>query len=680
MVDISKHLKNFQPNKVAYTELDAAQELNSYGLEVRNIITDGNIHRVRDRAKPGANENGWYVMYESGGVRHGAYGSWSRNESIKFCSVADKDLTVQQKMEIRTRQRQAEEQAQRLRNAAAQRAETVIEASEPANPEHPYLVAKGVKPHQIYQKDGDLLIPAVNSLGEIRTYQSISPDGTKLFLKHGEMKGSFYWIGKPGPKIYLAEGYATAATIHELTGHCVYIGFNAGNLLPVAQIIRENNPHSEIIIAADNDQWALKPDNVTFWNPGIEAANLVASKVPNCRVIFPEFKDVSTKPTDFNDLLRLEGHAATIAYLNPKQPQKQISLIYASDMEPVTKTTDFVEDVLRDNEFSVIYGESNCGKTFFMLDLAMHVALGLPWRNKAVDQGGVIYAALEGGHGTKNRIVAFKRHYGIEGDIPLAVVPSNLNFVDPKADDIEALAQAIQEAQYRLGNVRLIVIDTLARAISGGDENSSVDMGQLIVNADILRGITGAHISFIHHSGKDTAKGARGHSSLRAAVDTEIEISRPSTTSPSLIKVVKQREMEMIPDMAFTLERVVLGMNDRNKEISSCVVSCADVVSQPRQTRLSAVQQFIYDCLIEATLSLGQMRTVLPGMPQVDCVYYDELREIMERKGFKEMMATKNKTTAEQVKSATQTARMGLKKAGKINFDNKFVWVVSDDK
>lgn len=355
--------------------------------------------------------------------------------------------------------------------------------------------------------------------------------------------------------------------------------------------------------------------------------------------------------------------------------KRTLELLYADDIEPVTAASDFVEDVLRDKEFSVIYGESNCGKTFFMLDLAMHVALGRTWRGKQVDQGGVIYAALEGGHGTKNRIVAFRKRHGITEKIPLAVIPSSVNFLD-KDGDMQALIDTIKGAQGRLGNVRLIVIDTLARAISGGDENSSMDMGQLIINADMLRAVTGAHISFIHHSGKDALKGARGHSSLRAAVDTEIEISRADTLSPSSIKIVKQREMEMIDEMGFSLERVELGMNDRNKEVTSCVVIPATVVETVREVRLTAMQKFMYDALIEALTSYGQTRNLEKDMPPVKCVHYDELRLVLEKRGFKEMLATEKKTTAEQVKSATQTARIGLKDKGKANFDGSYMWAV----
>lgn len=364
----------------------------------------------------------------------------------------------------------------------------------------------------------------------------------------------------------------------------------------------------------------------------------------------------------------------------PQTPKngKVLPLVFASDITPILDTADFVQGLLRDHEFSVIYGQSNCGKTFFMLDLAMHVALGAPWRGREVEQGGVIYAALEGGHGTKNRITAFKNHYEITRDIPLAVIPASVNFLDGQTD-MPAFIEAVKAAQTRLGNVRLIVIDTLARAISGGDENSSMDMGQLIINADIVRAITGAHIAFVHHSGKDEVKGARGHSSLRAAVDTEIEISRPDAKSPSIIKIVKQREMEMIEEMAFTLKRVELGIDRRGNEVSSCIVMPCENSVIEKQVRMTPLQQFVYDALVEAILRHGQSRKIHKDMPPVDCVLYDELKVVMEERGFREMMDTSKKSTAAQIKSATQTARLALKKAGKINFDYGYIWIVRND-
>ena len=354
-------------------------------------------------------------------------------------------------------------------------------------------------------------------------------------------------------------------------------------------------------------------------------------------------------------------------------------LFYADDISPILQTNDFVEDVLCENQFSVIYGESNCGKTFFMLDLAMHVALGMNWRGKHVEQGGVLYAALEGGYGTQNRICAFKEHHKIHGNIPLTIIRSSIDFLDAEGD-IEKLAASVVEAQKRIGDIKLIVVDTLSRAISGGDENTATDMGQMIIHADYLRALTGAHISFIHHSGKDKALGARGHSSLRAAVDTEIEISRESEKDPSQIRFVKQREMEMIDPMHFNLKRVELGHNDRMKVVSSCVVEPTDGVVKDKSVHMNDVQKFLYDSLVDA-IDRGAMSKQVYGKdgPFVRCVSYDDLREVMEERGFKEVMETKNKTSAQQIKSATQTARLYLQRHGKISFDGKYIWIVKNE-
>lgn len=383
-------------------------------------------------------------------------------------------------------------------------------------------------------------------------------------------------------------------------------------------------------------------------------------------------KQLTQKPKAPVDIVLPQPSDITLS--PPHQQQKILPLVYASDITPSLDTRDFVEGLLCDREFSVIYGESNCGKTFFMLDLAMHVATGMQWRSRAVEQGGVVYAALEGGHGTRNRVYAFKQRYGITKGIPLAIVPASINLLDQDID-LPAFCHAIRTASERIGNVRLLVVDTLARAISGGDENSSVDMGQLVINADYIRTQTGAHIAFIHHSGKDTAKGARGHSSLRAAVDTEIEISRPDTESPSAIKVVKQREMEMIEDMAFSLSRVVLGVDRRGKEVTSCVVEPVEYTPENKPFKMNPVQKFIFDSLINATIRSGIDRVVYKDTPPIKCVSYDELREAMEERGYREMMEESKKTTAAQIKSATQTARIALQNAGKINFNGKFIWL-----
>jgi len=269
------------------------------------------------------------------------------------------------------------------------------------------------------------------------------------------------------------------------------------------------------------------------------------------------------------------------------EPPPRFAVTWWKNIEATTDTTDFVEDTLGGQQMSVVYGESNTGKTFWVLDLAFHIATGRNWNGLEVDKGAVIYCALEGAHGITNRIAALKFHY--QGDLdngdanpPLGVITTSINLLDPKAD-LGDLITAIQLEQSRMGvPLRMLVIDTLARALSGGNENSPDDMGALVKNTDVIRAATGVHVCLIHHSGKDQARGARGHSSLRAATDTEIEISRPPGGDISMARVTKQREFEGDQEYAFGLTVVELGITRRNKQKTSCVVYEADVKDAKR--------------------------------------------------------------------------------------------------
>ena len=120
---------------------------------------------------------------------------------------------------------------------------------------------------------------------------------------------------------------------------------------------------------------------------------------------------------------------------------------------------------------------------------------------------------------------------------------------------------------------------------SCGDENSGQDMTEAVRAMDAIREATGAHVCLIHHCGKDEARGARGHSSLRAAVDTEIEVSRPEGEMVTTVRVTKQRDLSIGDPMPFSLEVVELGVDRRGNPITSCVVRHEDemMAAKPRK-------------------------------------------------------------------------------------------------
>jgi RecA-family ATPase len=142
--------------------------------------------------------------------------------------------------------------------------------------------------------------------------------------------------------------------------------------------------------------------------------------------------------------------------------------------------------------FSVAFGESNVGKTFFGLDLAMHVAAGEDWHGARIPSGAnragsVLYVAGEGGRGVNNRIEALRL---ARPELVAAAAREGGFALLPTALDLcgEGDAGAIIEALEHMRSVpALIIIDTLARAMGGGDENSGQDMGALIRNVDLIR-------------------------------------------------------------------------------------------------------------------------------------------------------------------------------------------------
>jgi hypothetical protein len=245
---------------------------------------------------------------------------------------------------------------------------------------------------------------------------------------------------------------------------------------------------------------------------------------------------------------------------------------YFRDIAISTDASDFVEGLLVTGGMSVIYGESNSGKTFFVTDLALHIAAGWAWRGREVKQLGVIYCALEGAAGIRKRVTAFRLHHGLDDrDLPFGVITVSLNLLDPAADKQKLIRTIAYEAE-RLGiRIGLVVMDTLSRAMAGGNENAPDDMGAMVTNGTAIQQATEAHVAWIHHSGKDQAKGARGHSLLRAATDTEIEITA-DVPARRVARVTKQRELECAGEFTFSLKVVELGTDTRGKPITSCIV------------------------------------------------------------------------------------------------------------
>lgn len=262
-----------------------------------------------------------------------------------------------------------------------------------------------------------------------------------------------------------------------------------------------------------------------------------------------------------------------------------------------------IRSLLKRRALTLLWGASGTGKTFVSLDLAFALVLGHRWNGLRTAQGGVIYVAAEG-H-LSERVEALMKERGLsDGDLDrFRVVTTNVNLLDAGAD-LLPLTDEIKKAAAEIGGIAAVFLDTLNAMMPGGDENASEDMGAMVAAARLIMEQAGCSVVFVHHCGKDEGRGARGHSSLRAAVDTEIVV-RDGGTFRS-VTVEKQRDGETGAEWAFRLHSVDLGASDDpdaedGERRTSCVIDFLQAVPTPpprqekRDIALEALKAAISD-------------------------------------------------------------------------------------
>ena len=250
------------------------------------IISDGAIHRFSSNGKP-TNKNGWYILHLDG-IAAGSFGDWREGFTQNWCSKADTSMTeaerFAQRERVKAMQRQREKELVQRQQLAAADAHKRWTVATPCT-QHDYLTRKGIKPHGAKIEGDKLLIAMRDTSGMVHSLQTIAPDGIKMFMSGGRIKGCYFSIGKPKGALIVCEGFATGASIHECTGHAVAVAFNAGNLEAVAVALRNKFPDLKIIIAADDD-------HQTPGNPGLTKAT-AAVKAACASLAVPLFREAA---------------------------------------------------------------------------------------------------------------------------------------------------------------------------------------------------------------------------------------------------------------------------------------------------------------------------------------------------------------------------------------------------
>lgn len=256
-----------------------------------------------------------------------------------------------------------------------------------------------------------------------------------------------------------------------------------------------------------------------------------------------------------------------------------------------------VKGIVPQAELGIVYGPSGSGKSFVMLDMAMAIARGIPWRDRRVKQGRVAYIVAEGRGGFRKRIKAYGQRHGLDlREVPMIVMETAPNFL--MADDVKAVAKAMKIAQ----GADVLIVDTLAKVTPGANENAGEDMGKAIDNCRRIAEASGALVILVHHTGKDIERGARGWSGIRAAADFEAEVCRDLTTGKRWLQITKQKDGDDEGRWGFKLEDVLLGKDEDGDDVTSCVIAEDEVPTVGKASRvekLGAWEQAVIDSFTE---------------------------------------------------------------------------------
>ena len=257
--------------------------------------------------------------------------------------------------------------------------------------------------------------------------------------------------------------------------------------------------------------------------------------------------------------------------------------------DPAPEHEFFVDDWFSVGDRSVIGGPSQSGKSFLAIHVGMCVAMGVDFFGQKVKPGLVVYQAGEGARGVKKRLRAWRRHHGVQfgASTPFVLLQSAVDLYRPDGDTAP-LIEEIQSIAKRFDvPLRMIVIDTLATATGGADENSGRDMGLVIQNVAKINTATGAHVCLVHHMNAGGTK-LRGHTSIYANIDQVILVERNETTKVRTAVLDKQKDAEARLRLQFELKALEVGQNADGKAMTSCVclpVGLKDAVRREEEQR-----------------------------------------------------------------------------------------------
>ena len=378
------------------------------------------------------------------------------------------------------------------------------------------------------------------------------PEATRDLLLHG-----------PGPDVHDRSGALHAAGVQLYSA-----GYDDATVL---SILAASQPVMDIALAHRRQD----PDRALayLW---VEHCQKAKPKATTPTDVMAEFDDVSADP-----------EVVASAKKTAAAHEERFALKTAEEFAKRQKSSWIVKGLVPNANLGVIYGASGSGKSFFVLDLMAAVARAATaqqikdalaegktlkhstWRGLKVSGAKVCWIAAEGQEDMRKRVQA----YGLFNNVPLTELP--MEFIDVAPNFLEAAdIKAVIKQMRAKGHFDIVVVDTLAQVMSGGNENSGEDMGKVLAYCREITRLTGAMVILIHHSGKDESRGARGWSGLRAAADFEFEVIRAD--EDRVVTVTKMKGGADGAEYGFRLQIQEVGVDDDGDTETTCVVEYTD--------------------------------------------------------------------------------------------------------
>jgi hypothetical protein len=332
-----------------------------------------------------------------------------------------------------------------------------------------------------------------------------------------------------------------------------------------------------------------------------------------------------------------------------------------------------IEGVLPALSFAALYGPPGSFKSFHALHIAYCVATGHSWMGRPVKKSGaVLYLCGEGFGGIGARIKACKIHHQIEDGAPIYVVRHQLN-LRSSAEDFNALMLAIVQLVEQTGiQFCLAIVDTLARAFGGGNENSSEDMGAFITAMGKVQEFLNCALMVLHHCGKDAAKGLRGHSSLLGAVDTELELLRFDEQMKGVLTISKQKDGADNERFGFEMVNVQIGELVNSLAVQASDSALNELPSKAKNNSGKGRNQSIEMMSLETVVKAKGIPKFIEGFQRHAVNLSDWRAEFMSKKGITDDSTINQKKAFDK---AWERAQKRLQESQEIGIRDKLVWL-----